>query len=93
MKDDITNTSLRGVVVLLVLFSIWVVLSNSKKTFETQKKHEIEIKKLNRKIDSLGSEIFILNTIVMRYEIATEILEEESPKAAEEFNNALSKTE
>lgn len=93
MKDDMTNNSLRGVIVLLVIFSIWVVLTNTKKTFETNKKHSLEIESLNRKVDSLGSEIFILNTNVMRYEIALEMLEEENPSAASEFNKALSNTE
>lgn len=43
--------------------------------------------------DSLKNEAFILETNVTRYEIALEMLEDENPTAASEFNKRLSMTE
>jgi hypothetical protein len=43
--------------------------------------------------DSLKNETFILETNVTRYEIALEMLEDENPTAASEFNKRLSMTE
>lgn len=45
-------------------------------------------------IDSLQSELFVQQTIAMRYEIALEMLKEENPKAAEAYELILTtKTE
>ena len=45
-------------------------------------------------IDSLQSELFVQQTIVMRHEIALEMLKEENPKAAEAYELILTtKTE
>lgn len=43
--------------------------------------------------DSLKMETFILETDRTRYEIALEMLEDENPTAASEFNKRLSMTE
>ena len=45
-------------------------------------------------IDSLQSELFVQQTIAMRYEMALEMLKEENPKAAEAYELILTtKTE
>lgn len=45
-------------------------------------------------IDSLRNEIFIKETIIQRYEIALEMLEEVNPEAAQSYESILStKTE
>jgi predicted RNase H-like nuclease (RuvC/YqgF family) len=93
MKDDMTKTSLKGVIVLLIIFCIWIIVSNTRKSKELEKLNDDKIEQLTRKVDSLGSEIFILNTNIMRYEIAVEMLEDENPKAASEFYKRLSMTE
>jgi hypothetical protein len=52
-----------------------------------------EVDTLGYKIDSIKSEIFILSTEVDRYRIALEMLEDENPTAASEFNKRLSMIE
>jgi hypothetical protein len=81
------------VIVLLVIFSIWVVVTNTNESFKKQKEYDKKLEELNKRTDSLGSEIFILNTGIMRYEIALEMLRNENPKAASEFDKQLSNTE
>jgi tRNA-dihydrouridine synthase len=45
-------------------------------------------------IDSLQSELFVKETMIGRYEVALELLKEQNPKAADEFELILStKTE
>jgi tRNA-dihydrouridine synthase len=45
-------------------------------------------------VDSLQSELFVKETMIGRYEVALELLKEQNPKAADEFELILStKTE
>lgn len=94
------DKSLKGVIVLLVIFIIWVVVSNSKNTYEI-KLHNNKIidsltssqKELRYWADSIRDENFMLETEVNRYRIALEMLEDEDYKCASEFNKRLSMTE
>lgn len=67
--------------------------------FQNQEIHKLrrEVKIMKSKpvvgrdeiIDSLTGEIFIQQTVVGRYEIALEMLKEENPKAAEQYELIL----
>jgi len=48
---------------------------------------------LEYRVDSIKSELFILETQLNRYQIALEMLEDENSPAASEFNKRLSMTE
>ena len=48
---------------------------------------------LEYRIDSIKSELFVLETQLNRYQIALEMLEDENHPAASEFNKRLSMTE
>lgn len=52
-----------------------------------------QIDTLEYRVDSIKSEIFPLETELTRYRIALEMLENENPEAASEFNKQLSMTE
>lgn len=95
-----SNTSLRGVIVLLVIFILWVVISNSKNTYEIKSYNKkiidsltISQEELRHRSDSIRDENFMLETEVNRYRIALEMLESEDYKCASEFNKRLSMTE
>ncbi len=48
---------------------------------------------LEYRVDSIRSELFVLETQLNRYQIALEMLEDENHPAASEFNKRLSMTE
>jgi hypothetical protein len=48
---------------------------------------------LEYRVDSIRSELFVLETQLNRYQIALEMLEDENHQAASEFNKRLSMTE
>jgi hypothetical protein len=48
---------------------------------------------LKYRVDSIKSEIFVLETQLNRYQIALKMLEDENHQAASEFNKRLSMTE
>ena len=48
---------------------------------------------LEYRVDSIKSELFVLETQLNRYQIALEMLEDENSPAASEFNKRLSMTE
>jgi hypothetical protein len=48
---------------------------------------------LEYRVDSIRSELFVLETQLNRYQIALEMLEDENSPAASEFNKRLSMTE
>jgi len=52
-----------------------------------------EVDTLEYRVDSIKSELFILETQLNRYQIAVEMLEDENHDAASEFNKRLSMTE
>jgi hypothetical protein len=52
-----------------------------------------EIDTLEYRVDSIKSELFVLETQLNRYQIALEMLEDENHQAASEFYKRLSMTE
>ena len=52
-----------------------------------------EVDTLEYRVDSIKSELFVLETQLNRYQIALEMLEDENHQAASEFNKRLSMTE
>lgn len=52
-----------------------------------------EVDTLEYRVDSIKSELFVLETQLNRYQIALEMLEDENHPAASEFNKRLSMTE
>jgi len=52
-----------------------------------------EVDTLEYRVDSIKSELFVLETQLNRYQIAVEMLEDENHQAASEFNKRLSMTE
>lgn len=48
---------------------------------------------LEYRVDSIKSELFVLETQLNRYQIVLEMLEDENHQAASEFNKRLSMTE
>ena len=100
MKEEKTITALKGIIVILIVFIIWLVTANSKNYYEIKQINKntldslsYEMKLISDKADSLGSEIFVYETQLNRYQIALEMLENEDPNAASEFNKRLSMTE
>ena len=100
MEKQITNTSLKGIIVILSIFIIWVIVSNSKKTYDTNHHYSKIVDSLKSSNDTLKhlsdsviQENFMLETEVNRYRIALEMLESEDYKCASEFNKRLSMTE
>ena len=95
-----SNTSLRGVIVLLVIFILWVVISNSKNTYEIKSYNKkiidsltISQEEFRHRSDSIRDENFMLETEVNRYRIALVMLESEDYICSSEFNKRLSMTE
>lgn len=93
MSESISTKSLKVTVVILVLFLIWEMVMSSKNQKIYEQQSQAKFDSLFSVVDSLNSEMFILNTTITRYEIALEILEEENPKASSDFYKALSQTE
>jgi len=91
------DKSLRFLVVILVLFSIWVVIRNTSDRYKINKLHESEVKSLKDSIlliksekDSLYSELYPCEIELNRFQVAFRILEDRNPKAAEEYGNIIS---
>ena len=77
------------IVFILTLISIWSFLE-----FNKEKKRLIQIEKelarTKRDIDSLESEIFVLDVKLFRYERAHEILKEEDSLVGSHFSDIIS---
>ena len=91
------DKTLKFLVVILTLFSIWVVFKNSSERYKINKSHEKEItilrdsiNLLRHKKDSLYSEIYPVEIELNRFHIAFRILEDRNHKAAEEFGDIIS---
>jgi hypothetical protein len=52
-----------------------------------------KVNTLEYRVDSIKSELFVLETQLNRYQIALEMLEDENHQAASEFNKRLAMTE
>jgi hypothetical protein len=80
-----------ALVVAMVMLFVQVYL-NKTVNDEVNLAH-FEIDTLEYRVDSIKSELFVLETQLNRYEIALEMLEDENHQAASEFNKRLSMTE
>jgi hypothetical protein len=91
------DKTLRFLVVILTIFSIWVVLQNTSERYKINRQHESEVKLLQDSIlfmksqkDSLYSEIYPCEIELNRFQIAFRILEDRNPKAAEQYGSIIS---
>lgn len=89
--------TLRFFVVVLTLFSIWVVAKNGSERYKINKSHEKEVTVLRDSInllrhekDSLYAELFPVEIELNRFHIAFRILEDRNPKAAEQLGDIIS---
>jgi hypothetical protein len=80
-----------AVVVLLVILFTQVYLN--KTVNDEVNLCNFEADTLEYRVDSIKSELFVLETQLNRYQIALEMLEDENHQAASEFNKRLSMTE
>ena len=80
-----------AVVVSLIMLFVQVYLNST--VNDELNLANFEIDTLEYRVDSIKSEMFPLETELNRYRIALEMLEDENPKAASEFNKRLSMTE
>ena len=80
--------TLRMLIVFFALsFCISAVMWNKKN--EEVKNQNILIQNLNKKVDSLGSEIFVKDIEVGSYQVMWEILEEINKPLADSINNQV----
>jgi DNA recombination-dependent growth factor C len=91
------DKTLRFLVVILTIFSIWVVLQNTSERYKINRQHESEVKSLQDSIllikaqkDSLYSELYPCEIELNRFQIALEIFLQENPKAAEQYSEIIS---
>lgn len=83
----------RFFIVILSLFSIWVVITNVKNVRDIKIQNQNVVDSLHMVVDSLNNELFIQTTIVTRYEIALDRLKEDDSISAKKFEDKLSNTE
>jgi hypothetical protein len=91
------DKTLRFLVVILTIFSIWVVLQNTSERYKINRQHESEVKLLQDSIlliksqkDSLYAELYPCEIELNRFQIAFRILEDRNPKAAEQYGDIIS---
>jgi hypothetical protein len=91
------DKTLRFLVVILTIFSIWVVFQNTSERYKINKQHESEVKILRDSIllfksqkDSLYAELYPCEIELNRFQIAFRILEDRNPKAAEQYGDIIS---
>lgn len=81
---------------LLIIASFGILfytVHSQKRQIEALKLPVSNSNSLHRVIDSLNNELFIKHLETDRYEIALEMLKEQDPKAADEFEKCLHNTE
>ena len=91
------DKTIRFLVVILALFSIWVVLQNSSERYKVNKNHELVVNRLRDSIqmiknqkDSLYAELYPCEIETNRFNIAFRILENRNPKAAQQLGDIIS---
>lgn len=94
------DKTVRGLVVFLSIFSIWVIISNTINVSKIQKENKIVVDSLIKSTDSIrylkdsiNNDLFIQSTNVTRYEIALERLREEDSLFAKKFEDKLNNIE
>ncbi len=91
------DKTLRFLVVILALCSVWVVLQNSSERYKVNKNHELVVNRLRDSInilktqkDSLYNDLYPTEIELNRYKTALEIFLQENPKAAEQYSEIIS---
>jgi hypothetical protein len=91
------DKTLKFLVVILAIFSIWVVIQNTSERYKINKLHDSTIKSLRDSInilksqkDSLYYELYPTEIELNRYKTALEIFLQENPKAAEQYSEIIS---
>ena len=87
--DIMVRVILMLVFVFSMVFGIKSCIKNKVKV--KQEEAQVEIDSLQRVIDSLSSEIFVIETNYQRYEIALEILKQRDTVASQKFEDILYK--
>lgn len=86
---NLTMKQLTVAFVILSLSFLWSILRIQ--TFEDKnEKLKLEKIQLQKKIDSLESEIFVLEIKLFRFERAYEIFEEENPQVSSQLGDIIS---
>ena len=86
---NLTMKQLTVAFVILSLSFLWSILRMQ--TFrDRNEKLKLEKIQLQKKIDSLESEIFVLEIKLFRFERAYEIFEEENPQASSQLGDIIS---
>ena len=93
MKESISNTGLRILVVFLSLLLICIIVAKINTPSNPQVGCKSQIDSLTIINDSLKYEVFIEHTNYERYEIALDLLKEEDSIAAAKFEQQLSNIE
>lgn len=79
----------RFFIVILSIFSIWVVIKNVRNVSTINKNNKSVVDSLININDSLTNELFIQSTNVTRYEIALDRLRIEDSVSAQKFEDKL----
>jgi hypothetical protein len=80
-------------IIVMLSIAIFTQLYFNSKINDELNLCNFEIDTLEYRVDSIKSEMFVLETELNRYQIALEMLENENHQAASEFNKHLSMTE
>jgi hypothetical protein len=80
-------------IIVILLIAVMTQLYLNSKVNDELNQANFQIDTLEYRVDSIKSEIFVLETQLNRYQIALEMLEDENHQAASEFNKRLSLTE
>jgi hypothetical protein len=84
------DKSVRFLVVILSIFSIWVVISNVRNVSKIQQDNKIVVDSLQNLVDSLHAENYPCQIELNRYQMAYKILLEQNPNAAKQYGDIIS---
>lgn len=84
------DKSVRFLVVILSIFSIWVVVTNVRNVSKIQKDNKIVVDSLQNLVDSLHAENYPCQIELNRYQMAYKILLHQNPNAAKQYGDIIS---
>ena len=84
------DKSVRFLVVILSIFSIWVVVTNVRNVSKIQKDNKIVVDSLQNLVDSLHAENYPCQIELNRYQMAYKILLQQNPNAAKQYGDIIS---
>ncbi len=85
----IKNALILFVITCILCVAFYFVTDGIKTTTKDAIRYQTMIDSLNRDIDSLNHEVFHKQLIIGKYEMALELLKEQDPKAADNFELIL----